>query len=216
MLVWVINMGSKKFNGIEIEWLGHATFKIKNKNLVIYIDPYVIPSEAEKADIILSTHSHFDHCDKNAIEKILKDDTIVVAPEECAEKFENGRAVKIGDVLEIKGVKIEVVHAYNTTKPFHPKGSGYGYIVEIEGLRIYHAGDTDFIPEMKEIKADIALLPIGGTYTMDMNEAVEAALAIKPKYVIPMHYGYLKETKADPEEFKRNVEEKSDIEVVIL
>lgn len=208
-------MGSKKFGDVEITWLGHATFKIK-KDIVIYIDPYVVPEEAEKADIILSTHGHFDHCDKEAIEKISKEETVVVAPEDCVKKFKNGRSVNAGDVLEIKGVKIEVVHAYNTNKPFHPKGSGFGYIVEVGGLRIYHAGDTDFIPEMRDVKADIALLPVGGTYTMDMKEALEAVLAIKPKYVVPMHYGYLKETKADPEKFKKIVEEKSDVEVVIL
>lgn len=208
-------MGSKKFDDVEITWLGHATFKIK-KDIVIYIDPYVVPEEAEKADIILSTHGHFDHCDKEAIEKISKEETVVVAPEDCAKKFKNGRSVNAGDVLEIKGVKIEVVHAYNKNKPFHPKGSGFGYIVEVGGLRIYHAGDTDFIPEMRDVKADIALLPVGGTYTMDMKEALEAVLAIKPKYVVPMHYGYLKETKADPEKFKKMVEEKSDVEVVIL
>jgi L-ascorbate metabolism protein UlaG (beta-lactamase superfamily) len=200
-------MNTFEINGVKITWLGHASFRIEN-DVVIYIDPYVLDENPKKADIILTTHEHFDHHAKENFPKIAKEDTEIISPCE-------GTIVKPGDVVETKGVKIEVVEAYNVDKPFHPKGLGVGFVIEINGVRIYHAGDTDRIPEMKELKnIDVALLPIGGKYTMDIDQAVEAVRDIKPKIVIPMHYNYLEETKANPEEFKEKVGDTA--QVVIL
>jgi len=192
---------------ITVKWLGHASFQIRVNGKVIYIDPYEGAYE-EKADLILVTHSHFDHCDTSKISKIRKRDTVIIAPEDCARK--------IG--VEVDGVKVTAVEAYNYKRfrspgvPFHPKGFGVGYVLEVEGKRIYHAGDTDFIPEMKDLKnIDLALIPSGGTYTMDNPEAAEAVLTFKPKKAVPMH-----RWDTNPEEFKREVESKSDIEVIVL
>lgn len=196
-----------EIDGIEIIWLGHASFKIKEK-CVIYIDPYAGIYD-EKADIVLVTHDHFDHLNVDKIKEIKKNDTIIIVPEKGAEKLEGYiRTVRVNDRFETKGVVVEAVPAYNIGKSYHPKGFGVGYIVEVSGVRIYHAGDTDFIPEMKRLKADVALLPVGGTYTMDVREAVEATLAIRPKIVIPMHYGFLPGLEANVKEFEQLVKEK--------
>jgi len=197
-----------ELDGIKIFWLGHASFKIKAVNKIIYIDPYNI-TEDEKADFILVTHEHFDHFDPKSIKAISDDKTIVIGPP-------TERKIKIGETLTFDNIKIEAVEAYNVEKSFHPRGLGVGYLIEIDKKTIYHAGDTDFIPEMKNLagKIDVALLPIGGTYTMDIKDAVEAVKTIKPKYVIPMHYGTLKETMADPEEFKKLVNGFSQVKIL--
>ncbi len=208
-------MGVTEVDNVTISWLGHASFKIKG-NSVIFVDPYVLNDDSEKADIILVTHEHYDHCDVGNIEKLKKDDTVIVSPPACKGKVKgNLTTVMPGDSVSIKGVEIKAVDSYNISKPFHSKNSGVGYVFKVNNLRIYHAGDTDFIPEMKDIEADVALLPIGGTYTMNIKEAAEAAMAIKPRIVIPMHYNYLKETTANPEEFKSLIKD-PDIEVRIL
>ncbi|MBN1133914.1 MAG: MBL fold metallo-hydrolase [Methanosarcinaceae archaeon] len=218
-------MSSTKIGNVTINWLGHSGFMIEGEGKTIYIDPYVLPDNIgfeDMADIILITHEHYDHCNPEAIRKLRKEDTTTLIPENCSLKFRgDARNVMEGDVLTgglaIKDMDIEVVPAYNINKPNHPKGFGVGYIIKVEGIRIYHAGDTDFIPEMKEINVDVALLPIGGNYTMDESEAAEAAAVIAPKVVIPMHYNYLETTRADAGKFKKMVNEKNpDIEVVIL
>jgi len=192
------------YKGVEVTWLKHAGFRIKGSR-VVYIDPYDIPEELEKADVILVTHDHFDHMDVKSIRKLSKDDTVVVHPSGCViEGFESCE-VKPGKETEVKGIKVKAVPAYNIDKPFH-KENCVGYIVEIDGVKIYHAGDTDRIPEMKDIEVDIALLPVGGTYTMNLQEAIEAAKDIKAKHYIPMHFGAIPQTSADPEEFKRKVD----------
>ncbi len=192
------------YNSVEITWLKHAGFKIKGSK-VLYIDPYDIPKELEKADIILVTHDHFDHMDVKSIKRLSKDDTVVVHPTGCIIEGYESCEVKTGESVNIKGVEIKAVPAYNINKPFH-KENCVGYIVSIDGVRIYHAGDTDRIPEMREIEVDIALLPIGGTYTMDLDEAVEAARDVKARYYIPMHFGAIPQTEANPEEFRKKVE----------
>jgi L-ascorbate metabolism protein UlaG (beta-lactamase superfamily) len=194
-------------DGIKLDWLGHASVRITSEK-IIYIDPYQIKGD-EKADLILITHGHYDHCSIEDIQKIAKPTTIIVATTDCSSKF-SGK-VEVADVklmepgqsVNIEGINIEAVHAYNPKKQFHPKVNAWvGYIIELDGKRIYHAGDTDLIPEMEKIKADIALLPIGGKYTMSPEEAAEAANIIKPQLAIPIHFGSIIGTKADAEKFK--------------
>jgi len=198
----------------KIAWLGHDAFRIDAAK-TIYIDPYEI-QDGKAADIILITHEHFDHCAPEDVAKIQKDATIIVTEKDSASKLSGDvRVVKPGETLTIDGVKIEAVPAYNTNKQFHPKENGWlGFIVEMEGVRIYHAGDTDMIPEMKDLKVDIALLPVSGTYVMTAAEAVEAALAIQPGLAIPMHYGSIVGGETDAEKFSAAL--KGKVEVAVL
>ncbi len=203
---------------MKLKWLGHASWKIKAAGKTIYIDPYQGDYD-EKADIILVTHSHFDHCDVNKIKMIRRDDTLIIAPEDCVQKIGPPvETLKPGEKKTVNDIVVEAVEAYNYKRfrspgnPYHPKGFGVGYLIHAEGKTIYHAGDTDFIPEMKQLKGiDVALLPSGGTYTMDNEEAAEAALAMEPRIAVPMHIW-----DTDPREFRRRVESVSDIRVVIL
>lgn len=198
----------------KIEWLGHDGFRIKS-SLTLYFDPYQIkPGPA--ADFIFISHPHFDHCSPEDIDKIKEEDTIIVTEEESAKKLSGKiEVMKPGDEKVFKDIKVKAVSAYNIGKTFHPKEKGWlGFVVEVEGVRIYHAGDTDFIPEMKEIRADIAFLPVSGTYVMTADEAVKAALTIKPQIAIPMHYGAIVGTEKDANQFAKALEGK--IEVVIL
>ncbi len=200
---------SLKVKNVKIDWVYHACFKISNSK-VIYIDPYKIAEAKEKADIILITHDHFDHCDVSSIRKLIKEGTTIIASESCRGKIQNATFVKEGDTVEVDGVKIKVFPAYNTNKPFHPKGKGVGYLIEIDGVKIYHAGDTDVIDEMKELakeNVDVALLPISGTYVMNEEEAVKAALLIKPSLIIPMHYKS-DVINADVSKFEKEAKEK--------
>lgn len=222
-----------QINGLKVQWIDHSTVKIKAAGpppKVLYIDPFgqVLKGNEEKADLIISTHEHFDHFDPQAINQLTKDDTEVVLKKGLKKstlKAKSIREIDIGSSVEAKGVKIRAVHAYNEHRfrapgqPFHPKGFGMGVIVEIEKIKFYYAGDTDFISEMKPLKDEkitVAFLPIGGTYTMDVPEAFEAAVAISPKIVIPTHYNFLSGTDADPSDFKKRVEGKAQIEVRIL
>ncbi|MFO7711394.1 MAG: MBL fold metallo-hydrolase [Candidatus Woesearchaeota archaeon] len=179
---------------VDISWLGHASFRIKGEK-TIYIDPYKIGNE-EKADLILITHDHFDHYSEEDIAKISGPDTEIIGPK-------GGTVIGPNERLERQGVTIETVPAYNLDKKFHPKENNWvGYIITVNNTRIYHAGDTDRIPEMEGIKADIVMVPIGGTYTMDAEEAAEAVNLIKPEYAIPMHYGSVVGRKSDADEFE--------------
>lgn len=177
---------------MEITWLGHASFKIKTESSkIIYLDPYKIGQDEEKADIIVSTHDHGDHFDKNSIKKLMKDSTILIGPKSISSsltKF-NGKGLKLNEVFETNGIKIQLVPSYTIKLQTHPRSNEWaGVIVETEGKRIYHAGDTERIPEMKKLKnINMALLPCGGTYTMDLEEACDAAIDIKPEIVVPMH-----------------------------
>ncbi len=198
----------------SIHWLHHASFRIDTELGVIYFDPWKIKNEI-KADYIFVSHNHFDHFSIGDIDNISKKETLIICPSEVASELKNYnlKEVKSGDKFEIGKIKVEVVPAYNINKNFHPKSSGkVGFIVEIEGKNIYHAGDTDFIPEMKEFKnIDFALIPIGGTYTMGPEEAAEFVNTVKPRITIPMHYGELSPGKKELEEFKKLVKERIEI-----
>lgn len=197
-----------------IKWLGHATFRLEDGGKVIYIDPWEIKTK-ETADLICITHSHYDHLSAIDVKKLQGKATAIVVPADGAKSlWGNVKTVKPGDKVEANGIRIEAVPAYNISKQFHPKKNSWvGYIITLsDGRRIYHSGDTDFIPEMKAIKTDIAALAIGGTYTMDAEEAAQAANAIKPKIAIPMHWGKIVGSKSDVEAFKKNCQ----VEVAVL
>jgi L-ascorbate metabolism protein UlaG (beta-lactamase superfamily) len=186
----------------NIHWLGHSGFKITGSKIV-YIDPYQI-DETETADLILITHEHYDHFSKKDVEKILGPETVVIIPASVVASFPKQKTVKPGDSLKIAGVQIHAVPAYNPDKPFHPKSKQWvGYVITLDGTTYYHAGDTDHIPEMKTIDTDIALLPVGGTYTMNAEEAAEAVKDIHPKMAVPMHWGSVVGFKSDAERFEK-------------
>ncbi len=187
---------------MKLEWLGHAGFRITNE-LVIYIDPYEVAG-LPPADVILITHPHFDHCSREDLDALAGDDTVVVCSGDCMVPGEIISAAP-GDRLEAAGLPIEVVPAYNLDKPYHPKESAFvGYVVTVDGQRIYHAGDTDLIPEMSDIECDIALLPVSGTYVMTAKQAAEAASVISTKKAVPMHFGAgVIGSEKDADEFKR-------------
>ena len=188
----------------KIHWLGHDSFRIDGVKTV-YFDPWHI-SDGPKADIILITHSHYDHFSPADIALIQKDSTEIVCVSECRDKLSGKlHIIKPGDTMEIQGILIEAVPAYNTDKQFHPAANKWaGYIITLEDTRIYHAGDTDLIPEMKDIECDIALLPVSGTYVMTAREAVEAVKAVNPKIAISMHWGSIVGSEADAEYFKHH------------
>ena len=189
-----------------IHWLGHASFRIEDGKKEFYIDPWKISEVSPKADIIFITHGHYDHFSLVDIAKIQSEKTILVVPKNLAGQFHiNIIAVEPGKTYEIGSLKVTTVPAYNMNKKFHPKESGWvGYILTLSnGERIYHSGDTDFIPEMKKIVVDVAMMPCGGTYTMSAVEMAEAANFFKPKILIPMHWGDIVGSKADAGEVKK-------------
>ncbi len=214
--------------GIEIKWLGHSGFLIKNHK-VIYIDPYNIKDGLEKADIILITHSHYDHCSIADINKIIKEGTKILLTADAQSKITRFKVpidiqiVEPNQELVFGETKISTLSAYNLDKPFHPQNEGWvGYLIKINGVIIYHAGDTDLIPEMQKLtghkqpdKKFIALLPIGGRFTMNVEEAVEAVKLIQPTIAIPIHWGSLFGTKEDAEEFVKLCKEKG-IDAMVL
>ncbi|MBW1783254.1 MAG: MBL fold metallo-hydrolase [Deltaproteobacteria bacterium] len=198
----------------KITWLGHDGFRI-DAGKTIYLDPYQIEG-GPVADLILISHEHFDHCSPEDIQKIQGPETIIVTEKDSAKKLTGDvRVMKPGDVLDLGEVKIEAVPSYNMDKDFHPKKNGWlGFIVETDGIRVYHAGDADFIPEMKDLEVDIALLPVSGTYVMTADQAVKAALAIKPKLAIPMHYGAIVGDAQDAAMFEKALQGKVDVRIL--
>lgn len=210
-----------KIGNIELKWLGHSGFLINNSKK-IYIDPYNIPENSEKADIILITHSHYDHCSFEDINKIIQEGTKIIMPADCQSKitrFETPIKMEViqqGQELDLGDLKISAVPAYNIDKQFHPKDDAWlGYLIKMNDVLIYHAGDTDVIPEMQKLtghrqegKEFIALLPVGGRFTMSAEEAAEAANIIKPTLAIPMHYGSIVGTEKDAQDFLEFCKEK--------
>jgi len=176
----------------KIRWYGHDSFLIEDGKKVIYIDPWKMPSSAPKADYIFVTHDHYDHYSAEDIEKLSGENTIVFCPNDIAERLgERARSLSPEQTMLYDDIKIEAIRAYNIDKSFHPKENDWlGYIITVsDGTRIYHAGDTDFIPEMRDLETDIALLPVSGTYVMTAEAAINAANTFKPKIAIPMHFG---------------------------
>ncbi|MCW3982277.1 MAG: MBL fold metallo-hydrolase [Candidatus Bathyarchaeota archaeon] len=204
---------------VFVKCLAHAGFQIKGGRKIIYIDIAEHATLSEKADLVLVTHSHYDHCDPSKINEVRREDTVVIAPKDCISRIGGHvKTLKAGEYATIDGINVRAVEAYNIKRfrspgnPYHPKEFGVGYLVTVEDRTIYHAGDTDFIPEMRQLgHVDVALLPSGDTYTMDNAEAAEAAIAINPQAAIPMH-----RWKTSPEEFRRRAEADSGTRVVLL
>ncbi|MEM2919284.1 MAG: MBL fold metallo-hydrolase [Candidatus Nitrosocaldus sp.] len=221
-----------EYKGVRIAWLGHDTFKISSSGkAIIYIDPYRLKREArDKADLLLISHEHFDHLSVEDAKKVVAaDKTVVITTKRCADgmkgaKVKDVRIVKPWDKVDLQGITVEAVPAYNiskinpdTKKPFHPKDAGMiGFVLTVDGVRIYHAGDTDAVEELRNISnIDVALLPVSGTYVMTADEAVEAVRMIKPKIAIPMHYGTIVGSEKDAERFKSMVrKEECDIRIL--
>ena len=181
----------------NLHWLGHDAFRIDAGGLVIYIDPFMLKPGLPKADLILITHEHMDHNNPGDVAKIMKEGTIIITVARGAEKLSGDvRIIKPGEEMTVRGIHVRAVPAYNTNKfrspgvRFHPRELGYvGYLITVGGVTIYHTGDSDFIPEMKGLKPDVALLPVSGKYVMTAEEAVAAAAAINPRLAVPMHVG---------------------------
>jgi L-ascorbate metabolism protein UlaG (beta-lactamase superfamily) len=197
------------FSGVKVRWYGHDSFRFDFDDKILYIDPFEV-KDADRADIILITHEHYDHCSIADLKKLTKEKTLIFATPDTTSKLSgkvNGghlELVKPGDSFNIEGIKIKAVPAYNLNKPFHPQDNQWvGYVFTIKGITFYHAGDTDLIPEMSEITCDVAFLPISGTYVMNVEEAVQAAKKIMPKVAIPMHYGKIIGEKSDAAEFAK-------------
>lgn len=199
----------------KMAWLGHDTFRIEAGGKRIYTDPFKVAGGAP-ADLILITHDHFDHCSPDDVAKLQNAGTTIVATKDCAAKLKGKvKTVGPGDKLNIEGIEVEAVPAYNTNKKFHPQANRWvGYVITVGGVRIYLAGDTDRIPEMKQIRCDIALLPVSGTYVMTADEAVQAALDIKPQVAVPMHYGAIVGSEADAKKFAQALEGKVKVHIM--
>jgi L-ascorbate metabolism protein UlaG (beta-lactamase superfamily) len=195
-----------------IHWLGHDTFRIDGSSTV-YVDPWKLPAGAPPADVILVTHDHFDHFSIGDIRAIARPGTIVVGPPSVTAALVQVEGIapvtiEAGLTVSAGSASVTAVPAYNTDKfrtpgePFHPReAGGVGYVVELDGRRIYHAGDTDAVPEMRDVHCDVALMPVGGTFTMTAEEAAAACDLIDAAVAVPMHYGDIVGSRADAKRF---------------
>jgi L-ascorbate metabolism protein UlaG (beta-lactamase superfamily) len=198
----------------KLVWLGHSSFRLEASKR-LYFDPWQLKGDQPAADIILVSHDHHDHCSPEDIARLQQPGTVIVANPSAAAALQGDvRVMKAGDTLDLEGVRIQTLPAYNVEKRFHPRAAGHiGFLVEIDGERLYFAGDTDVIPEMRGLVCDIALLPVSGIYVMTAEEAAQAAGMIKARLAVPMHYGAgVAGTLADAERFR----ELSPIPVTIL
>ena len=206
----------------NIEVLCHSSIKI-NKGIIIYFDPFKIEKNYNDADIIFITHDHYDHYSEEDIDKVIKNNTIIVSPVDLLEKLlnkglkkENIISVKPYEDYNIKNLKFSTIPAYNIDKQFHPRKNNWvGYLIELEEITYYIAGDTDITEDNKKIKCDIAFVPIGGTFTMNYQEASELINTIKPKIVVPIHYGSIVGTKEDAINFKKLINPKIECKILI-
>lgn len=216
---------------VKVDWIGHATVKLEDSDgKIVYIDPWsdVVETGMDKADIIISTHNHFDHFDKKAIQSLKKHGTVLICTENSVSEVPEDlsyKEIKPGTSVKAKGVVVKGVHAYNIDKfhendtLYHPKGFATGVIFRLDGVKFYHASDTDPIQELDRLweqNIDVVFLPIGGTYTMDQEEAITAINMIRPEKVVPIHYGYVDETTADIDKFIKDVTEKTEAEPLII
>lgn len=224
---------TRSFGPVDVKWYGHASLKFENSNgFTVYVDPWsevmTEPENEKKADVIVNTHEHFDHFDERAINSLRDRDTAVLSAEEIVENIPDQLdtyVIRPEETVEVKDNTFKGVEAYNTEdyrepdEVFHPRGLCTGVIFELDGVTLYHASDTDPIEEMKELQdenIDVALLPVGGHYTMNQDEALEAIKMIEPEKVVPIHYGYIDETTAETGRFKKDVKEKTDAEPVVM
>ena len=192
----------------NIEVLYHSSIRI-SKNKVIYIDPFKIDKNYNDADIVFITHDHFDHYSEEDIDKVINENTTIIIPEELLTKIlrkgiNKNAVITVESNKEymVQGIKFETIPAYNTNKTFHPKENDWvGYIITLDGIRYYIAGDTDITEENRKVKCDVAFVPVGGTYTMNYSEAAELVNIIKPKIAVPIHYGSVVGTKQDATNF---------------
>ena len=191
----------------EIRWIHHASFRLAGGEAVVYIDPWKLPAAAADATAVFISHDHYDHCSPPDVAKVATADTVVVAPADAAGKFAGARVLAPGEKTIVGEAEIEAVAAYNVGKAFHPKANGWlGAVVSLGGVRIYYAGDTDRIAEMGELGAiDAALLPVGGTYTMDAAEAAAACADIGCKLAVPYHWGDIVGSESDARAFASSV-----------
>jgi len=207
------------YQNLQIYHFNHDSVRLEGDGLVVYLDPYNLrENQLKSADFIFITHKHFDHLSLNDIKKILADKTVIIAPSECQSQLKGLRAKEIiyvapNQELTFSGLKVRIIPAYNINKfrspnvAYHPQEEGeVGYVIYFGQIAVYHAGDTDNIPEMNQLKdIDIALLPVSGTYVMTWQEAVGAVKTIKPKIVIPIHYGNVVGSQSDAESFQQAV-----------
>jgi L-ascorbate metabolism protein UlaG (beta-lactamase superfamily) len=198
----------------HLHWLGHDSFRI-DQPIVIYLDPWRLPPGSPEADLILVSHEHHDHCSPEDVERVRKDSTTVITNHTAAADLSPPVTVlQVGESMEVRGVTVEAIPAYNIGKPFHRKQAGHlGFVITLGEERLYFTGDADYIPEMDNMVCDVALLPVSGKYVMTAEEAAQAAEAIQPKVAIPMHYGAgVVGTKEDAERFR----DLSPVPVVIM
>ena len=192
----------------NIEVLYHSSIRI-SKNKIIYIDPFKIDKNYNDADIVFITHDHFDHYSEEDIDKVINENTTIIIPEEMLTKIlrkgiNKNAVITVESNKEymVQGIKFETIPAYNTNKTFHSKENDWvGYIITLDGIRYYIAGDTDITEENRKVKCDVAFVPVGGTYTMNSKEAAQLINEIQPKIAVPIHYGNVVGTKQDATDF---------------
>jgi len=201
----------------NIFWLGHDSFRVDGSR-VIYFDPWEITGP--QADLIFISHDHYDHCDPDTVKSLSGPKTRVITEKSSAAKLKEAgynnpvTIMEPGDAIEVCGITIQAVASHNIGKNFHPQEKkNLGFVVTMDGVSIYHAGDSDFIPEMAEVKAQVALLPVSGTYVMTAEEAVQAALAINPEVAIPMHFGKIVGDEEMARKFAENLKGKVTVEI---
>ena len=207
----------------NIECLGHSTIKFNKMGKIIYVDPYNIKEESHDADIIFVTHSHYDHYSEEDITKIKRDDTRIVVTSDLANNvidygfMSNDVTIVLpNNKYEVDGINFSTVNSYNINKQFHPKENNWvGYIIELDGIKYYIAGDTDINEDNKKVKCDVAFVPVGGTYTTTAKEAAELVNIIKPKVAVPIHYGTIVGSKEDAIVLRDSVDENIEVKIMM-